>query len=129
MVCEQTHAIYGRLFCFSLLSLFQERDGKRGEKDEKGDRSLRDEGKSEEEGGMKVAKGRAVMEEEDTTVPVEERREKGVKAVAEGRGEMETALLMMAARTVQRLLVGEAEERRASELGRRTRRKASPTVK
>ena len=46
---------------------------------------------------------------------------------------METALLMMAARTVQRLLVEEAEEReshereeRASELGRRTRREASP---
>ena len=90
---------------------------------------MRDKGKSEEEGGMKVAKERAVMEEEDTTVPVEERREKGVKAVAEGRGEMETALLMMAARTVQRLLVGETEERRASELGRRTRREASPTVK
>ena len=36
--------------------------------------------------------------------------EKGVKAVTEGRGEMKTALLMMAARRLQRLLVGEAEE-------------------
>ena len=106
---------------------------------------------SEEEGGMKVAKEREVIEEEDTTVPAEGRREgeeqeerretvaegrgekgttemnkergekdmtavakgeeeEGVKAVTEGRGEMETALLMMAARTLQRLLVGEAEE-------------------
>ena len=71
---------------------------------------MRDEGKSGVEGGMKVAKERAVMEEEDTTVSAEERRVKGVKAVAERRGEMKTVLLMMAARTVQRLLVGEAEE-------------------
>ena len=92
-------------------NLFQESDEERGEKEEKGDRSLRDEGKSGEEGGMKVAKERAVIEEEDTTVPVEEGRKKRVKAVAEGRGEMKTALLMMAARPVQRLLVGEAEER------------------
>ena len=50
---------------------------------------MRDEGKSGVEGGMKVAKERAVMEEEDTTVPAEERREKGVKAVPRGeeRGE------------------------------------------
>ena len=66
---------------------------------------------SEEKGGMKVAKERGVVEEEDMTVPAEERRVKGVKAVAEGRGEMETVLLMMAGRTLQRLLVGEAEER------------------
>ena len=66
---------------------------------------------SEEKGGMKVAKERRVVEEEDMTVPAEERRVKRVKAVAKGRGEMETVLLMMAARTVQRLLVGEAEER------------------
>ena len=36
--------------------------------------------------------------------------EKRVKAVTEGRGEMKTALLVMAARRLQRLLVGEAEE-------------------
>ena len=65
---------------------------------------------SEGEGGMKVATEREVMEEEDTTVPAEGSREKGVNAVTKGRGEMETALLMMAARTLQRLLVREAEE-------------------
>ena len=49
---------------------------------------------------MKVAKEREVMEEEDMTVPAEGSREKGVKTVAKGRGEMETALLMMASRTL-----------------------------
>ena len=53
---------------------------------------------SEEKGGMKVAK--EVIEEEDMTVPTEGSREKGVKAVTKGRGEMETALLMMAARAL-----------------------------
>ena len=103
----------------------------------------------EEKGGMNVVK--EVLEEEDTTVPAQERgegeereerretvakgrgkkgmtemneerrernmtavtkggEEKRVKAVAEGRGEMKTALLVMAARALQRLLVGEAEE-------------------
>ena len=64
-----------------------------------------------------MAEGRA---EKDTTETNEERRERNMTAVAEGgeekrvkaerRGEMETTLLMMAARSLQRLLVGEAEE-------------------
>ena len=90
---------------------------------------------SEEEGGMKVGKERELIEEEDTIVVAEGRGERGttevseergeegmtavvkgreerdlqVIAVTEGRGEMEPPHLMMAARTLQRLLVGEAE--------------------
>ena len=80
----------------------------------------RGEGEEREERRETVAEGRG---EKGTTETNEERRErnmtavakwgeeKGVKVVAEGREEMKTALLMMAARTLQRLLVGEAEER------------------
>ena len=88
-----------------------------------------------EEEGMKVGKERELIEEEDTIVVIKERGERGmteaneergeedmtvvvkgreerdlqVIAVVEGRGEMETPRLMMAVRTLQRLLVGEAE--------------------
>ena len=48
--------------------------------------------------------------ERKMTAVAEGRGERRVKAVTEGRGEMKTALLVMAARRLQRLLVGEAEE-------------------
>ena len=67
---------------------------------------------SEGKGGMKVAK--EVIEEEDMTVPAEEsgegeEQEERRERVTEWRGKREAAHLMMAARTLQRLLVGKAE--------------------
>ena len=63
-----------------------------------------------------MAKGRGkkstteMNEKRNMTAVAKGGEEKGVKTVTEGSREMKTAHLMMAARTLQRLLVREAEE-------------------